>query len=269
MSSLSIELYQAGRLDEAVEQSIAFVKSKPADSGARFELAELSCIAGELERADRQLETVSNQDPQAALGAALFRQLVRAEMSRRECFYKGRVPEFIGEPSPQLASRLRAIAALRGGEIAEAASLIHGNGASATSDSMTWLVNNVSVDTIRDLDDLLGPVLEVLTSTGKYFWIGWDQILSVKLHPPKRPIDLLWRQASVSIEGGPDGDVYLPNIYIDPLPGMAADPSLQLGRSTDWVDVGSSVIRGRGQKTLLVGDNDLPFMQLEAIERQE
>ena len=89
MTSTPMELYQAGQLDEAMEASLALVKASPADVGLRFQLAELSCIAGDLDRADRQLDTVTNQDPKAAVGAALLRQLIRAELSRRECFFEG------------------------------------------------------------------------------------------------------------------------------------------------------------------------------------
>jgi len=262
-------LFQAGKLDEALTQSLALVKKNPANSGLRFQLAEISCIAGDLDRAERQMETVSNQDPNAALGAALFRQLVRAEMARRECFFEGRVPEFIGEPSPIVKQHLLALAAIREGDVEEAASLIRNQTDADETAAASWNVNGETVGELRDLDDLLAPILEVHTSTGKYFWIAWNQILSMEVHPPKRSADLLWRQASLSIESGPDGEVYLPAIYLDPNQPVAEDESLRLGRSTDWVETHESIVRGRGQKMLLAGDRDLTYMQLESIERQE
>ena len=119
------------------------------------------------------------------------------------------------------------------------------------------------------LGDLLAPVLEVHTSTGKYYWLGWEQVISMHLHPPEKPLDLLWRQATISVEDGPDGDVYLPTIYMDLSGKVTGDSSLRLGRSTDWVDVGDSIVRGQGQKTLLVGEKDLPIMELTSIERDQ
>ena len=267
MTLSPIELYQAGQLDEAVEHSIELVKKNPADSGLRFQLAELSCVAGDLERADRQLDTVSNQDPQAAVGAALFRQLLRAELARRECFMQGRMPELIGEPSPLIKNRLLALASLREGDTAAAAALIREDLDSGPR--VNWNVNGKTVSELRDLDDLLAPILEVHTSTGKYFWIAWNQILMLEARPPKRVVDVLWRQATLSIESGPDGDVYLPTIYLDPIQEKSTDASLRLGRSTDWVTLGDGICRGRGQKTLLVGESDLPLMELKSIEREE
>lgn len=276
------ELFRAGKLDEAVEAALGLVKKNPAETNLRFQLAELSCIAGDLQRADRQLDTVSTQDPATAVGVALFRQLVRAELARRECFKEGRVPEFIGKPTPKIERHLRALVSLQAGDVAEAASLV--NEVDEVEDESTtkptWVVNGQAVSSIRDLDDVLAPVLEVHTSTGKYFWIDWDQIISMTVHPPKRPADLLWRQASLSIESGPDGDVYLPAIYADELllkttdadqidSSDQYDASLKLGRSTDWIELQADLVCGRGQKSLLVGDEDLPIMQLETIERQE
>ncbi|TWT82316.1 ImpE protein [Planctomycetes bacterium CA13] len=269
MNMTPSELYQAGQLDEAVKKSIELVKKNPADSHLRFQLAELSCIAGDLERADRQMETISTQDPQAAMAAALFRQLVRAEMARRECFYSGRMPEFIGAPSEQLQNHVRAITAIREGDMTEAARLINVSAESAPELPSGWNVNDKTVTELRDLDDVLAPVLEVHTSTGKYFWIDWKQIIALEVHPPKRSIDLLWRQASLAIESGPDGEVYLPAIYLESDSESVADASLRLGRSTDWVDVGESIVRGRGQKTLLAGEEDLPLMSLVTIEPVE
>jgi len=272
MNQTPSELYQAGRLDEALQRSLSLVKNHPAQSDLRFQLAEFACIAGDLERAERQLETVANQDPQAALGAALFRQLVRAELSRRECYHAGRMPEFIGEPSLQLQNHVHALTSLRLGNTAEAAEFLDSIPevcSGETASKRSWIVNGSAAAELRDLDDVLAPILEVHTSTGKYFWIHWDQIVSLQVHPPKRPIDLLWRQASLSIESGPDGEVYLPAIYVDAVDTPLADASLRLGRSTDWLEVGDEIVRGRGQKTLLVGDSDLPLMQLVTIERLE
>ena len=267
MTTAPMDLYRAGELDEAVTRCLELVKSHPADSSLRFQLAELACVAGDLERADRQLETVSNQDPQASVGAALLRQLVRAELARRDCFTQGRVPELIGEPTPALKSRLRALTLIRAGDVAEAASVIAEADAAAGPRSLT--VNGNEVTQLRDLDDLLAPVLEVHTSTGKYFWIDWDQIVAMEVQPPQRPFDLLWRQATLSIESGPDGEVYLPAIYPEPAATGAPDASLRLGRSTDWVELEAGLVRGRGQKMLLVGDQDLPFMELASIATPE
>ena len=241
MTNTPMELYEAGRLDEAVDASLAMVKAKPADVGLRFQLAELSCIAGNFDR---------------------------AELARRECFFQGRVPEFLGEPSEKLKAHLQALTLYRSGDVPGAAAAIEPL-IETRNLNQPIQVNGNEVDEIRDLDDLLSPVLEVHTTTGKYFWVDWNQILEMDIHPPKRPFDLLWRQASLSIESGPDGEVYLPAIYLEPAEDGPTDANLQLGRGTDWADSGQGIVRGRGQKMLLVGDQDLPIMELQTIQRGE
>lgn len=269
MTDSPMDLYRAGRIDEAVAGALEMVKKSPADTVSRFQLAELSCIAGDLERADRQLDTVSNQDPQAAVGAALFRQLVRAELARRECFEQNRAPEFLGEPSATVQTHLRALIAIIAGDLPDAAAQLRQSTATLQTPSSgpitTYRINDETVTQIRDLDDVLAPVLEVHTSTGKYFWVAWEQIDTLVVHEPKRPIDLLWRQASLSVHDGPDGEVYLPAIY-PPMPGSTDDAQLRLGRGTDWASIGEDIVRGRGQKMLLAGERELSWMELRSIE---
>lgn len=263
------ELYQAGKLDEAVAASLELVKQKPADTSKRFQLAEFACIAGDLERADRQFETISNQDADAAVYTALIRQLIRAETTRRECFQSGRVPEFIGQPSEKIQNHLRALVAIREGDLPAAADWIDKATEETGEKRRTWTVNGEAVSEIRDLDDVLAPILEVHTSTGKYFWVAWEQIVSLELHPPKRTIDMLWRGASLSIEAGPDGEVYLPAIYPESGPAEQVEASFRLGRSTDWESHATGLVRGHGLKMLLAGERDLSWMQIVSIESQE
>ena len=98
---------------------------------------------------------------------------------------------------------------------------------------------------MRDADDLLAGNFEVLTTTGKYFWIPTERVLTLEFHAPKRPRDLIWRRVSMSVDQGPDGDVYIPVIY-------AADETmtdlLRLGRETDWREDPDTPVRGIGQR---------------------
>src|SRR5947209_10684988 len=102
------ECYQAGRLQDAIAAALAEVKQHPTDTGRRGFLVELLCFAGDLERADKHLDALGTQDPQAAVGVSLFRQLIRAEQARQQFFAEGRVPEFLDLPSPTLRLHLEA-----------------------------------------------------------------------------------------------------------------------------------------------------------------
>jgi type VI secretion system protein ImpE len=254
-------LFHAGKLADAVAAAGAAVKRSPADLGARVLLAEMLAFAGNAERADVILDAATDIDPSAALAVAEFRQLLRAEVARRQLFRDGRAPEFLGEPTAGQRAALAALVALRAGDDAEAARLCAE--AEAARQHPAGVRDGQHFDDLRDADDLLAGSFEVLTTTGKYFWIPIERIGSVEFHPPKRPRDLLWRRATMSVNEGPDGDVYVPCTYA---PSDAdADDSLMLGRSTDWSGPDSGPVRGLGLRTFLIGDESATIMEITQL----
>ena len=260
------ELYTAGQLQEALEAQNAAVKAAPADIEERSFLCELLCLIGNLDRADAQCETISRMDPSTAPSLNLVRQLIRAEKSRQEVHQEGRAPEFLGEPPEHLQLLLRARAALREGDEAEAASLAAQaeEKRPAVSGTITTGGKSAAFDDLRDLDDLTGGVLEVLTSTGRAMWIPMESVRSMEFDAPERPLDLLWRAAAMDVRDGPDGKVYLPAIYaqIDEM-----DDSARLGRSTDWLTrADGALVCGRGQRTLLIGEEAKTLLEIESVE---
>src|ERR1700759_2299918 len=114
-------LYRAGKLDDAVAAAQAALRKAPTDLNARVLLGELLAFAGNLERADVVLDAASAIDPTTAVVVAEFRQLIRADMARRQLFRDGRVPEFLGEPTETQRLQIAALVALRAGALAEAA----------------------------------------------------------------------------------------------------------------------------------------------------
>jgi type VI secretion system protein ImpE len=254
-------LFHAGRLADAVAAAGAAVKRAPADLGARILLAEMLAFSGNAERADVILDAASDIDPSAAVAVAEFRQLLRAEVARRQLFRDGRVPDFLGEPTACQRTALAALVALRAGDAEQAARL--GAEAETQRPHVSGMRDGHAFDDLRDGDDLLAGSFEVLTTTGKYFWIPVARVASLEFHAPKRPRDLLWRRATMSVTDGPDGDVYLPVTYAQP--DGAADDSLLLGRSTDWAGPENGPVRGLGQRTFLAGEEAVTIMELKQI----
>src|SRR5579864_5725357 len=99
MPATASELIEAGDLDGAIDTLNNQVRQNPTDTTRRSALAEILCIAGNLERADRLLEAVQQQDTSVAMGVALFRQLIRAEQARQQFYRENRLPEFLEAPS--------------------------------------------------------------------------------------------------------------------------------------------------------------------------
>jgi type VI secretion system protein ImpE len=256
------EHLHSGRLQGAIDAALASVKKNPSDTDQRGLLAELLCIAGDWERADKQIDTIGHQDPQAIVGLSLIRQLIRAEVARKECFLKGRPPELLAEPTENLKKSLEALLAIREGDEPQAKALLAE--AETLRRPLQGACGGQPFGDFRDLDDVTAGVFEVLTSTGKYFWIPMERVQSIVFQPPKRPRDLIWRQAEITVEDGPYGDVFLPAIYLDPTGD--ADDQLKLGRGTDWTGDDGRPMRGIGQRMYLAGDDATPIMELTAIE---
>jgi type VI secretion system protein ImpE len=255
--------YQAGRLSEAVAAGLDDVRTNPGDAGKRRFLCELLCFAGDVERADRHLDALgqlSASDPDDLVNINLFRQLVRAEQARQQFYSDGRLPEFLNnEVPPQLRGRLEAGVLLREGKEADAGAVLAR--AEEERPKVHGTCNGHPFDDQRDLDDLAAPFFEVLTSTGKYYWIPIDRVESVEFRAPVRPRDLLWRRAHMIVHAGPDGEVFLPTLYA----GACADPDdrVRLGRTTEWR--GAAPVRGAGQRMFLVGNDALSIMELQKL----
>jgi type VI secretion system protein ImpE len=89
-------------------------------------------------------------------------------------------------------------------------------------------------------------------------------VAHLEFHAPKRPRDLLWRRASMSVTDGPDGDVYLPTTYAPP--EGTTDDALLLGRATDWVGPEAGPVRGLGLRTFLLGEHAATIMELGTLD---
>lgn len=259
------ELYRAGKLTRAIEVQNAEVRAHPTDPAARSFLIDLLCFEGNWERADQQLDVLGKQDPRSHVGIALARQLVRAAQWRQQFFHEGRLPEFVQPPSARVQLHLRASVLIREGKPAEGAELL--GQAEASRPKLRGTADGGTFEDFRDMDDLTASVIEVLTSTGKYYWIPFERVRSIELKKPLHARDVLWRRATVVVADGPEGEVYLPTLY--PLETPAEDEALRLGRATDWIDVSGEPVRGRGQRMFLVGDEARALSELHQLSFDE
>jgi type VI secretion system protein ImpE len=259
------ELLEEGKLSDAIQAMNDEVKRNPTDIQRRGLLAEMLCASGRLERADAQLEVILQQDAKAALGVALLRQMIRAETARRDFYSAGRLPEFIDLPSPHIQKYIEASIRAREKRLDEAKQLL--DQAEAERPRVKGSCDGRPFDDLRDLDDLTAAVFEVLTSTGKYYWIPVERVRSIEFRKPERLRDLIWRRAAMSVESGPDGEVFLPATYCSS--GSEAEDRTLLGRVTEWRGGDAEPMRGVGQVSFLVGDESVPIMQMQNVTFEE
>ena len=223
------QLFQSGRLDEAIEALGAEVRDNPTDAQRRAFLFELLCFAGHYDRAEKQLAVLGRANRDAEMGALLYHAALHAERLRQEMFEK--------ESFPVSSARV-----------------------------VGGTVNGQPFTTITDADPRIGPRLE-LFSAGQYMWLPFEHLDSVRTEAPKRLRDLLWSPAIVrpaeSFQGLEMGEALLP--VIAPLTWRHADPAVRLGRVTEWRDLEGGGQAPIGQKMLLVDDEEFPILEVREL----
>lgn len=226
----ALSLYRAGQLKPAIDALGDELKKQPLDAKRRTFLFELLCFAGEYDRASKQLDILSDANKEAAAGAMLYRSALHAERTRQEMFAEDKLPMGTALPSSR--------GILNGEDFAE----------------------------LADADPRIGANLEVFIA-GSYTWVPFAYIESIETEPPKRLRDLLWMPAILHTTEDfrlqDLGEVLLP--VISPLSWKSADDDVRLGRSTVWMDDANYEEVPMGQKLLLRGNIEEPFLQMRSL----
>jgi type VI secretion system protein ImpE len=255
------QLYEAGRLAEAIGEVTGQVKARPADTAARTLLFELLCFAGELDRADKQLDAIAQLDAQSEWAVQVYRNLLHAERARRRLFSAGQKPEFLLDPPPYVGACLDAVNRLREDDLAAArASLDLVDDAFPT---LSGSLDGVPFDEFRDCDDLDATILEVIILRD-YAWVPLEQVRLLEITPPERPRDLIWAPARLTMMDESQRSVYLPVLYHRSYEHH--DEQVKLGRATDWMQADNGTALGSGMRTWLAGEQAAALLECRRLE---
>lgn len=255
------ELLNQGELNAAINQLISEVKSRPTDLPARTFLFELLCFAGELDRAEKQLDVIATQSVQTEIGVMAYRNCLKAERERRALWANGAQPHFLAEPPAYVDMHLDAINFVRAGKLAEARALL--DKAEEQRPAMPGTVDGVSFYDWRDADDFVAPVLEAIVKD-QYVWIPYEQIRSIEIGKPEQLRDLLYTPARIETTHDTRGQFFLMSLYAGS--SEAVNDQARLGRLTDWQAYNDELARGIGSRMLMVGDDDKVIYDVQSIE---
>jgi type VI secretion system protein ImpE len=226
-----LELFQSGKLTEAVQALGEEVRNHPLDARRRTFLFELLCFAGEYDRALKHLDLLSDASQSAGIGAFLYRSAIHAEKLRQQMFADRAYPS--AKPSA----------------------------------CFPGIRDGTSFARIADADERIAGSLEAFVA-GSYTWIALEQIASIEIPQPRRLRDLLWTPAFIhtapaysSLEFG---EVLLP--VLSPLSWKHPDDAVRLGRCTIWEEIPGSGSVPFGQKLLLIDDQEIPILELGKVE---
>jgi type VI secretion system protein ImpE len=256
--------FEIGDLGGAIETLTGEVKASPADSRRRTFLFELLCFAGEWDRAERQLDVLARESVRTELGVELYRNAIKAERERARVFAEGGRPHFLAEPPAYVGVQLEALDRMVGGATSEARELL--DRVEEERPALPCVVNGERHDDLRDADDRLGPVLEIVVGD-HYTWLPWEQIKRINVERPARLRDLLWIPTRIESRDGSVGDVFVMALY--PESSRSANDEVRLGRMTDWVKVSDELYAGIGLRMLLVGEEDRPMPDVRSMSIDE
>jgi len=226
------QLFQAGKLDLAVQALGAELRDNPGDVQRRTFLFELLCFAGAYDRAEKHLDVLAQSGKDAQMGALLYTGALHAERTRAELFKKREYPQAAGEAAP-----------------------------------LSGTLNGKPFESFMDADPRIGFRLEVYAA-GQYMWLPLEHIASIEMEAPKHLRDLLWSPALVRTGPGFKerelGEILLP--VLTPLCFQNSDDAVRLGRMTVWQDLEDGEPAPAGQKMFLVDDEEFPLLELRQLE---
>jgi type VI secretion system protein ImpE len=253
------ELFDAGRLADAVQELNQAVKARPSDGGLRIFLFELLCFQGALDRAAKQLDVIAAQSGNAGveLAVQVYRSLLAAEDVRRAVFHGDALPKFITPPRPHVERYLLLLKKMRSASQEEIGAMLEQ--AEEESPSIAGERGGQPFSSFRDADDRVAAVLEVFHE-GEYLWVPFDQITRVDITPPKKLRELMWVQARLQVGNQPTGDVFIPTRYTDS--HLHPNDNVKLGRLTEWEALHDRMVTGMGQRVFLVDGEEVALLDL-------
>ena len=228
------ELFQAGKLQEAIQALSAELRDHPTDPQRRTFLFELLCFAGEFERAGKHLNVLSEKSADASIGALLYRSALAAEIQRQSLFQRREYPA---------------------------------GAAGGSGQTRPGTLNGRPFQTIADADPRIGARLEVFVA-GEYVWLPFEFVGSVRMEAPRFLRDLMWATARITTAPGfkdrEFGEVLLP--VLCPLSSQHAEDKVRLGRETQWQDV-EGQDTPFGQKLLVLDDEEvIPLLEVRDLQ---
>lgn len=254
------ELFRAGDLKGALAAQTEAVRAKPADAGRRTFLFELLAFAGELDRAEKQLEALATQTSDAEWAVQVYRNILHAERIRRRVFAEGLAPQFLLDPPAYMGHYLQACAHLSRGDYAACRQQL--DQGEQQRPPLRAIINGQAWDDVRDGDDLLAPVLELIIQRD-YIWLPLEQIRALQVLQPERARDLIWAAVRLELADGSHRSGYTPVLY--PGSHMLEDDRLRLGKLTDWRTLESGITLGMGSHTLLAGEGMVGLLDCREV----
>jgi type VI secretion system protein ImpE len=255
------ECIKAGDVDQALACAQDSVRKAPAEAKPRVLLFQLLSVLGEWDRALTQLNVLKDMDASCMLLAQLFRPMLQCEAFREEIFAGKRAPLIFGEPVEWIGLLVQANQLLAQREVTAALELR--DRAFEDAPATPGTINSQPLEWIADADSRLGPIIEAIID-GKYYWVPFFRVRSIRIEPPADLRDLVWTPVQFVWVNGGEAVGFIPTRYSGT--EHSTDNSLRLSRKTEWVDKGSDLYLGLGQRMFATDQTEIALTEVRQIE---
>lgn len=254
------EHLQAGDLEQALAVLQEEVRSNPAKADLRVFLFQLLSVLGQWDRAMTQLNVAADMDSNAMLMAQIYRPALMCEVLRSDIFKGKRTPLIFGEPLEWMVRLTQVLGLLADGKPEAAAELR--DQAFEAAPVTSGLIDGQAFKWISDADPRLGPTLEAIVN-GKYYWIPFERIQDIRIQKPANLRDVVWTMATFTWTNQGEAVGLIPSRY----PGLEKneDSSIQMGRKTNWTDIGNDFYLGTGQRMLATDTGEYPLLDIQHV----
>jgi type VI secretion system protein ImpE len=253
-----------GDLDTALKQLQSQIRKAPADAKLRVFLFQLLSVLGEWKKALNQLNVAAELDAGTLAMAGTYRPALQSAVLRERVFAGERDPIVFGEPQRWIALLFQALRLGGQGKAEESQGL-----RSAAFDKAPATAGQIDGEPfawIADADMRLGPILEMVLN-GRYNWVPFQHIRRIRFEEPSDLRDLVWVPAQITWTNGGESVALVPTRY--PGSEFSEDPSIRLARRTDWLERGSGLFVGLGQRMLATDQGEYPLLGVREISLQQ
>ncbi|WP_206244447.1 type VI secretion system accessory protein TagJ [Novosphingobium terrae] len=252
-------LLRSGDIEGARAALVGTVRAQPADQAARMFLFQLLAVAGEWDKARKQLQALAQLSGEAQMLATAYGQAIDAELERGEVF-AGRQRARQHVASDWCEGVVDALHHLTNGRTDGA--IAARDAAFDAAPDTPGRFNDEAFEWIADADARFGPAFEAIIG-GRYGLQPFDQVASITSEGPRDLRDLVWYPVQIAFKSGQSVAGFLPARY--PGSEAAQDNGERLARETRWrVHDFGDLASGQRLWTLSDGD-DRGLLSLRAL----
>ena len=192
-------------------------------------LFQLLAVAGEWDKAKKQLQALAQLSPEAQMLSVAYGQAIDAEATRCAVLAGAQRIEVLANADGWAGQLAEAIELLAKGEVQ--AGIAARDAAFDAAPDAPGSFNGEAFEWIADADSRFGPAIEVIIA-GRYGLLPFDALDKIKCDGARDLRDLVWLPVQLAMRSGQSIAAFLPSRY----PGTESSTAAaeQLARATSW-----------------------------------